>query len=57
MGLGESGHDHGPEVLGVENDDLVVVVLSLIMVCSATEEVGLFVGSAGFVVKGEMIFS
>ncbi len=57
MGFGESGHDHGPEMFGVENNDFVIVVFSLAMVGTSTEEVRLLVGGAGFVMKCEVVLS
>ncbi len=56
VGLVDGGHDHRPEVLWGQDDYLIVIVLPLIMICSSREEVCLFIGGAGFMMEGKMVF-
>ncbi len=56
MGFFDGGHNHGPEVLWRQDYYLIVVILSLVVVCSSREKVCLLVGCAGFMMKGEMVF-
>ena len=44
------------EVVWLEDEDVVVVSLSLVMVVSTGEEVSLLIGSSGLMMKGEVIF-
>ncbi len=52
VGLLDGGHDHRSEVFWGQDNYLVVIILSLIVICSSREEVCLFVGSAGFMMEG-----
>ncbi len=56
MGFFHGGHDHCSEMLQGQDYYLVVVVLPLIVVCSSRKKVCLLVGSAGFMMEGEMVF-
>ncbi len=56
MGFFNGGHDHRLKVLWGQDYHLIIVILSLIVVCSSREKVCLLVGSAGFMMKGEMVF-
>ncbi len=56
MGFFNGGHDHRFEVLQRQDYHLVIVILSLIVVRSSGEKVCFLVGSAGFMVKGEVVF-
>ncbi len=56
MCLVDGGHNHCLEIFGFKDYDLVIVISALLVVCSLTKEISLFVGGAGFVVEGEMVF-
>ncbi len=49
------GHDECSEVCQLENDDIVVVLLSLVMIVASGEQVGLLILGARLVVESEMI--
>ncbi len=56
MGFFDGGHNHSPKVLWRQDYYLIIVVLSLVVVCSLREKVCLLVGCASFMMKGEMVF-
>ena len=56
QGFIDSGHDECPEVFGFKDDDFLIIVLSLVVVCMAREEVCLSVCRAGEMMEGEMVF-
>ncbi len=56
VGFLYGGHDHGLEMFWGQDYYVVVVVLSLIVICSSRQKVSFLVGSASFMMEGEMIF-
>ncbi len=56
VGLFDGGHDHRSEMFWGQDYHLIVIVLSLVMICSARKEVRLLVAGTGFMVKGKMVF-
>ncbi len=56
MGLLHGRHDHCFEVFQRQDYYLVVVILSLVVISLSRKKVCLFVGGAGFMMEGEMIF-
>ncbi len=50
-------HDHCPEVFGFEDDNFIIVLLSLLVICSSTKQVGFLVHHSWLVMKREVILS
>ncbi len=57
MHLVGGGHDEGAEVFGLEDDDVVIILLPLVVIVTLGEEVSLLVESTGFVSEYEVVFS
>ncbi len=56
MGFFNGRHDHGFEMFWGQDYYLVIVVLSLVVVCSSRKKVCFLVRGTGFVMKGKMVF-
>ncbi len=52
----EGGHNHCVEVFRIKDYNLIVIILALLVVCSSTEKVHLFVSGAGLMMEGEVVF-
>ncbi len=48
-------HDHCPEVFGFEDDNFIVVLLSLFVIRSSTKQVSFLVRRSWLVVEGEVV--
>ncbi len=49
-------HDHCPEVFWFEDDNLIIVLLPLFVICSSTKQVSFLVRCSWFVVEREVVF-
>ncbi len=56
MGFLDHRHDHGLEMFGGEDYNLVIVFLSLIVIHPSAKEICLLVGGTGFMMESEMVF-